>query len=70
MRDDAGLPWDGYHVIVEGDSSGVFVQLDPSDPQAWADAGATWWVESWWSLSPDAAAVAELRRRVAAGPPR
>ena len=69
MRSDTGLPWDGYDVIVEGDSTREFVQLDPAEPQAWADAGATWWVESWWTLSPDAAGTAELRRRVAAGPP-
>ena len=70
LRTDQGLPWEGYDVIVEGDSSGEFVQLDPAEPQAWADAGATWWVESWWTLSPDEAGLAEMRRRVQAGPPR
>ena len=69
MRADAGLPWTGYDVVVEADSTGEFVTLEPAEPTAWADAGATWWVESWWSLSPDAAGRAELRRRVAAGPP-
>ena len=70
MRTEAGLPWEGYDVIVEADSSREFVQLEPAEPQAWADAGATWWVESWWTLSPDEAGLAEMRRRVAAGPPR
>jgi hypothetical protein len=70
MRTEAGLPWEGYDVIVEADSSREFVQLEPAEPQAWADAGATWWVESWWTLSPDGAGLAEMRRRVAAGPPR
>ena len=70
MRTEAGLPWDGYDVIVEADSSREFVQLEPAHPQAWADAGATWWVESWWTLSPDEAGLAEMRRRVAAGPSR
>ena len=35
----------------------------------WADAGATWWVESWWSVEPGPGGLAEVRRRVEAGPP-
>jgi alkanesulfonate monooxygenase SsuD/methylene tetrahydromethanopterin reductase-like flavin-dependent oxidoreductase (luciferase family) len=69
MRADAGLPWEGYDVIVEGDSTGDFVQLDPASPQAWEQAGATWWIECWWSLEPGPEGAAELRRRLAAGPP-
>jgi hypothetical protein len=68
MREDAGLPWDGYDCVVEADSSGEFVQLEGA-PADWADAGATWWVESWWSLPMDASGQAEVRRRVQAGPP-
>jgi hypothetical protein len=70
LRSDAGLAWEGYDVVVEADSSGEFVQLEPAEPQAWADAGATWWVESWWGLSPDQAGLTEMRRRISAGPPR
>jgi hypothetical protein len=33
----------------------------------WADAGATWWVESMWMPPNDLAAV---RARLKAGPPR
>jgi alkanesulfonate monooxygenase SsuD/methylene tetrahydromethanopterin reductase-like flavin-dependent oxidoreductase (luciferase family) len=36
-----------YDVIIEADSSGEFIQLSPSEPAAWAAAGATWWIESW-----------------------
>jgi hypothetical protein len=68
MREDAGLPWEGYDCVVEADSSGEFVQLEGA-PADWADAGATWWVESWWSLPMDASGQAEVRRRVQAGPP-
>jgi hypothetical protein len=25
LREDAGLPWDGYDVVIEGDSTGEFV---------------------------------------------
>ena len=70
LREEAGLPWDGYDVVIEADSSGEFVSLSPADPAAWAEAGATWWVESWWSLDRSETGLAELRRRIEAGPPR
>ncbi|MGI8700052.1 MAG: LLM class flavin-dependent oxidoreductase [Nocardioidaceae bacterium] len=68
-RSVAGVSMDGYDVVLEADSTGEFVQREPAEPGAWADAGATWWVESWWSLERSAAGAGELRRRVAAGPP-
>jgi alkanesulfonate monooxygenase SsuD/methylene tetrahydromethanopterin reductase-like flavin-dependent oxidoreductase (luciferase family) len=70
LREAAGLPWDRYDVVVEADSTGEFVQLDPASPRAWADAGATWWVESWWSVDPGPTGHAELMRRIRSGPPR
>ncbi len=69
IRGAAGLPWDDYDVVVEADSSGEFVQLEPAEPAAWAQAGATWWVESWWTLGRTSEDNAELRRRISAGPP-
>lgn len=69
LREAAGLPWAGYEVVLEADSSGEFTITDPLDPAVWQQAGATWWVESWWSLHDDEAGQAELRRRIAAGPP-
>jgi hypothetical protein len=69
LRADQGLPWDGYERVVEADSSGEFVQLEGS-PTDWEEAGATWWVESWWSVPSGPAGLAEVRRRVEAGPPR
>jgi len=38
--------------------------------EQWADAGATWWVESWWDLPNSPEGRAELRRRLELGPPR
>jgi hypothetical protein len=58
-----------YDVVLEADSTGEFVQLDPPDPASWEAAGATWWVESWWSLPRGPEGLAEVRRRVQAGPP-
>jgi alkanesulfonate monooxygenase SsuD/methylene tetrahydromethanopterin reductase-like flavin-dependent oxidoreductase (luciferase family) len=69
LRDRAGLGGEPYDVIIEGDSSGEFIQLDPPDPRAWEDAGATWWMESWWNLEKGAGGLAELRRRIQSGPP-
>jgi hypothetical protein len=64
LRQGAGLPWEGYDVVAEGVS-------DPAtaDEQLreWVDAGATWWVESDWSMGEDA--VARHRARIDAGPP-
>jgi hypothetical protein len=70
LRAAAGRGAEPYDVIIEGDSSGEFVQRQPSDPAPWEAAGATWWIESWWSLERGEAGLAEVRRRVEAGPPR
>jgi alkanesulfonate monooxygenase SsuD/methylene tetrahydromethanopterin reductase-like flavin-dependent oxidoreductase (luciferase family) len=69
LRARAGLGDTAYDVIVEGDRTGEFVQLTPPDPRAWEEAGATWWIESWWTVPAGGEGVAELRRRIAAGPP-
>lgn len=69
MRAELGLPWEGYDVVIEADSWGDFARLEPAAPAAWAAAGATWWIESWWSVEPGPDGLAEIRRRVDAGPP-
>ena len=71
LRAESGLSMAGYDVVVEGDSHGRFGRVRPP-VQEWEDAGATWWVESWWDLpgsptDPDSA-VAETRRRLELGP--
>jgi alkanesulfonate monooxygenase SsuD/methylene tetrahydromethanopterin reductase-like flavin-dependent oxidoreductase (luciferase family) len=69
LREGSGLSWDGYDVVIEGDSTGEFVK-SAGTPAEWEGIGATWWVESWWSVEPGADGLAEIRRRVEAGPPR
>jgi alkanesulfonate monooxygenase SsuD/methylene tetrahydromethanopterin reductase-like flavin-dependent oxidoreductase (luciferase family) len=69
LRAERGLPWDGYDVVVEGDSHGGFGTVHGS-PGPWEQAGATWWVESWWDLPDTPDGVTELRRRIEAGPRR
>ena len=69
LREQQGLPWEGYDVVIEADSWGDFTSLEPAEPTAWEQAGATWWVESWWDLPQGPDGLSEVRRRVEAGPP-
>ena len=69
LRAAAGLADAPYDVIIQADSTGEFVQLDPPEPEAWAAAGATWWIESWWTIERGPDGLAEVRRRIEAGPP-
>ncbi len=66
LREAAGLDWDTFDVVAES----VSEPGSAADAKAreWMDAGATWWVESDWSMGEDAAQV--HRRRIDAGPPR
>jgi alkanesulfonate monooxygenase SsuD/methylene tetrahydromethanopterin reductase-like flavin-dependent oxidoreductase (luciferase family) len=69
LRDDQGLPWEGFDAVIEADSHGSFTRLEPAEPAAWEQAGATWWIESWWTVPEGPEGLAEVRRRVEAGPP-
>jgi alkanesulfonate monooxygenase SsuD/methylene tetrahydromethanopterin reductase-like flavin-dependent oxidoreductase (luciferase family) len=51
-----------YDIIVEGEGS-------QHSPAAWADAGATWWIESMWSALREASAVTAAIDRLREGPP-
>lgn len=67
-REAAGLSWQGYDVVHEGRSHGAD-PTSPPDPQVWAQAGATWWLEGAWDLTRTDANRAEVQRRIQAGPP-
>jgi len=51
-----------YDIIVEGEGS-------QHSPAAWADAGATWWIESMWGALREASAVTASIDRLREGPP-
>lgn len=69
LREELGLPWEGFDAVIEADSHSDFTTLAPAEPSAWEQAGATWWIESWWSVPEGPEGLAEVSRRVAAGPP-
>ena len=57
---------DGFEIVMEGTTPADDPAAARDAVARWADAGATWWVESEWSTFE----VAPQRRRIAAGPPR
>ena len=59
-----------FDIVMEGETPG-----DNSDQAAaivgkWADAGATWWLETRWEIPRDAEGLKLARERVLQGPPR
>ena len=69
-REAAGLPWEGYDVVMEGSSYGPEPTV-PADPRAWEQAGATWWLEGAWDLGEGHGQESrrDLAHRIASGPP-
>ena len=65
IREARDLPWEGYAVVAEGVSEPG--RAGDATVAEWVDAGATFWVESDWSMGDDA--VAKHRQRIEAGPP-
>jgi alkanesulfonate monooxygenase SsuD/methylene tetrahydromethanopterin reductase-like flavin-dependent oxidoreductase (luciferase family) len=65
LREGAGLPWRGYDVITEGVSTSDDAGAD--HVRAYAEAGATVWVESDWAGGDDA--LDRHHTRIVAGPP-
>jgi alkanesulfonate monooxygenase SsuD/methylene tetrahydromethanopterin reductase-like flavin-dependent oxidoreductase (luciferase family) len=60
MRD--GLDDDDIDIIVEG-------PVDQHSPAAFAEAGATWWIESMWTAMGEHSPVAAAYDRLVRGPP-
>lgn len=58
---DTELP-PGYDIVVEGSTA-------EHAPAAWAEVGATWWIESMWTAMNDPEPVGAALARLADGPP-
>lgn len=56
-----------YDIVVEGVTPADDPAAAAAKVQPYIEAGGTWWVESPWTPPND---VADLRRRIAAGPPK
>ena len=56
---------DGFEIVVEGTTSADDPAGAASTTSRWADAGASWWIESDWESSDPSVAS----RRIEAGPP-
>jgi hypothetical protein len=54
-----------FDIVVEGRTSAEDRPAGSAEVAQWADAGATWWLESDWT----GASVESLRARIVAGPP-
>jgi hypothetical protein len=68
-RERVGLADRPFDVVQEGTTGGVDPDADAARVRPWAEAGATWWLESDWQVP--AERVAEYaRERLRAGPPR
>ncbi len=57
---------DDFEIVVEGTTSADDLLAAAVDAGRWADAGATWWIESNWETFD----TTDARRRIDAGPPR
>lgn len=57
---------DSFDIVMEGTTPAGDRAAAARQVQPWADAGATWWIESDW----DNFEVGPARRRIEAGPPR
>jgi hypothetical protein len=51
-----------YDIVVEGEHT-------EHSPAAWADAGATWWIESMWGALREKSAATAAIDRLREGPP-
>ncbi|HET9223928.1 MAG TPA: LLM class flavin-dependent oxidoreductase [Roseiflexaceae bacterium] len=59
-----------FDIVMEGETPGDNADQAAAIVGGWADAGATWWLETRWELPRDAEGLKLARERVLQGPPR
>jgi alkanesulfonate monooxygenase SsuD/methylene tetrahydromethanopterin reductase-like flavin-dependent oxidoreductase (luciferase family) len=59
-----------FDIVMEGETPGDDPARAAAIAGGWADAGATWWIESRWELPRDGDGLKVVRERILQGPPR
>jgi alkanesulfonate monooxygenase SsuD/methylene tetrahydromethanopterin reductase-like flavin-dependent oxidoreductase (luciferase family) len=59
-----------FDIVMEGETPGDNPARAAEITERWADAGATWWIESRWELPRDHDGLEVVRERILQGPPR
>jgi len=61
----------GFDLVAEGETPGGDPAAAAAAVAPWAEAGCTWWLETRWEMPHNSAErMAQIRERLAAGPPR
>lgn len=59
-----------FDIVMEGETPGDDHAQASAIVRRWADAGATWWIESRWQVPRDAEGLNVVRERIRQGPPK
>ncbi len=59
-----------FDIIMEGETPGDDPEQAAAVVRPWADAGATWWIETRWEVPRNAEGLKAVLRRIQQGPPR
>ncbi len=59
-----------FDIVIEGKTPGADVDRAAEIVRAWANAGATWWIEAMWGDPDQPVDYAAVRQRIQQGPPR
>jgi hypothetical protein len=59
-----------FDIVMEGETPGDDPARAGAIVRQWADAGATWWIETRWEVPRDVEGLKIVRERILQGPPR
>jgi alkanesulfonate monooxygenase SsuD/methylene tetrahydromethanopterin reductase-like flavin-dependent oxidoreductase (luciferase family) len=59
-----------FDIVMEGETPGDDPAKAAAHVKRWAEAGATWWIESRWEVPRDAEGLKVVLERIRQGPPR
>ncbi|HTP06993.1 MAG TPA: LLM class flavin-dependent oxidoreductase, partial [Anaerolineae bacterium] len=59
-----------FDIVVEGKTPGADPDRAADTVRAWAEAGATWWIEAMWGDPDQPVDLKAVQQRIQQGPPR